>query len=192
MSPPNRYAASHSIVVSSTNPRSRRKATSASPNRNSARASRMRRVPATTPYRRPVGSRRLKTSNTHGRSAEPSRSAALSIVNSYWSVSSAVDIREITPSRLRAGVSLVAGEPGQRPQGGRQLGPSADAELGVDAHEVVVDGPGGEEQPLGDLLAGHPGRGEPGDLPLPLRQRRLLDPQGGRARVGAAGQQFGL
>src|SRR3954447_432236 len=103
----------------------------------------MRRVPATTPYRRPVGSRRLKTSNTHGRSAEPSRSAALSIVNSYWSVSSAVDVVAITPSSLRAGVPPVVGEPRQRPQSRRQLGAPAHAELGVDAHEVVVDGPGG-------------------------------------------------
>lgn len=39
-------------------------------------------VPATTPYRLPSGSRRANTSNTHGRSAVPSRSAAASIVNS--------------------------------------------------------------------------------------------------------------
>jgi hypothetical protein len=45
-------------------------------------------VPATTPYRRPSGSRRANSSNVVRRSAVPSRSAADSMVNSYLSVSS--------------------------------------------------------------------------------------------------------
>ncbi|GAA4996715.1 hypothetical protein GCM10023335_06790 [Streptomyces siamensis] len=48
-------------------------------------------MPATTPYRRPSGSRRVKTSKTDRRSAVPAASAACSIVNSYWSVKSAVE-----------------------------------------------------------------------------------------------------
>ncbi|WP_223263886.1 hypothetical protein [Rhodococcus sp. MTM3W5.2] len=47
-------------------------------------------MPATTPYRRPAGSLRAKTSKLQRRCAEPSPSAAESIVSSYWSVSSAV------------------------------------------------------------------------------------------------------
>ena len=54
-------------------------------------ASTSRPVPATTPYRRPAGNRRAKTSNTQSRSAVPSAIAACSMVSSYWSVSSAVD-----------------------------------------------------------------------------------------------------
>jgi hypothetical protein len=39
-------------------------------------------VPATTPYLRPVGSRRPNTSNTQRRSAVPSFKAAFTIVSS--------------------------------------------------------------------------------------------------------------
>src|SRR5690606_28545195 len=48
-------------------------------------------LPARTPYRRPGGRRRVKTSNRQCRSAVPSASAAWSIVSSYRSVRSAVD-----------------------------------------------------------------------------------------------------
>jgi len=54
-------------------------------------ASSTRPVPATTPYRRPSGSRRVNASKTERRCAAPLASAAWSIVNSYRSVNSAVD-----------------------------------------------------------------------------------------------------
>jgi hypothetical protein len=56
-----------------------------------------------------VGSRRANTSNTHRRSAVPSRSAADSIVSSYWSVNSAALV--VTPDSLGrfAGGALCVG-----------------------------------------------------------------------------------
>jgi hypothetical protein len=80
MSPENSYVESQSSVSSGIT--ERRNDSSEGPNRNRDTASTTRAVPATTPYRRPAGSRRANTSNTHGRSAEPSRSAALSMVSS--------------------------------------------------------------------------------------------------------------
>ena len=54
-------------------------------------ASSSRPVPATTPYRRPSGSRRANSSKTQCRPALPSRSAEASMVSSYRSVSRAVE-----------------------------------------------------------------------------------------------------
>ncbi len=91
MSPLKRYPASQSRVSSSTMARSRRKPRTPSSKRKFSTASSTRPVPATTPYRRPFGNRRVKTSNTLRRSAVPARRAARSIVSSYWSVKSAVE-----------------------------------------------------------------------------------------------------
>ncbi|SKY65088.1 Uncharacterised protein [Mycobacteroides abscessus subsp. abscessus] len=52
-------------------------------------------MPATTPYLRPSGSLRANTSNTHCRCAIGCRSAAETMVSSYWSVSRAV-LRMVT------------------------------------------------------------------------------------------------
>jgi hypothetical protein len=60
----------------------RRKSMSAASNRKSRTSSISRPVPATTPYRRPIGSRRANTSNTQRRPAVPSLSAALTMVSS--------------------------------------------------------------------------------------------------------------
>ena len=68
-----------------------RKSSSSGPNLNSPISSSSRPVPATTPYRRPSGSRRANSSNTHCRRCEPSRSADASMVSSYRSVNSAMD-----------------------------------------------------------------------------------------------------
>jgi hypothetical protein len=86
----NRHSASQSSV-STSSPDSASTASSSGPNRNDSIASSSRPVPATTPYRRPVGSRRANVSNTQVRNADRSRSAEASMVNSYRSVSSAVD-----------------------------------------------------------------------------------------------------
>ncbi|CPU65638.1 Uncharacterised protein [Mycobacteroides abscessus] len=55
---------------------------SAAEKRNDDSASRTRPVPARTPYRRPGGRRRVKTSKRQCRPAVPSASAAWSIVSS--------------------------------------------------------------------------------------------------------------
>ncbi len=67
-----------------------RNSSSAGPNRNRSMASSSRPVPATTPYRRPCGRCRANTSKMARRWAAPLRSAACSMVSSYWSVSKAV------------------------------------------------------------------------------------------------------
>ena len=89
--------------------------------RKDSRASRARPVPATTPYRLPPESRRPKTSNTLRRSAVPERSAACSIVSSYWSVSKPV---ENTIQGSRAGCP------------GRSLGDNGDVTASPEAATV--------------------------------------------------------
>src|SRR5215217_8492443 len=104
MSPENRKSASQSRSRSSVRPWSRSAASSASPKRKCGSASSNRPVPASTPYRRPWGSRRAKVSNTQSRSAVPSARAAATMVSSYRSVSRAgpVDMAP-EPRRGRAG-----------------------------------------------------------------------------------------
>src|SRR6266853_2114524 len=73
-----------------------RNSRSAGPKRNRSSASSSRPVPATTPYLRPCGRCRAKTSKTALRSAAPLRSDPSSMVSSYWSVSSAVPGRAVS------------------------------------------------------------------------------------------------
>ena len=80
--PLNLKCRNQSSVTRSTTPARSRCARSDWSKRNASIASSNRPVPATTPYRRPGGSRRAKTSNTHRRSAAPLRSAACSMVSS--------------------------------------------------------------------------------------------------------------
>ena len=75
----------HGAPTTPASARARRRRTGTASSASSSRP-----VPATTPYRRPSGSRRANTSNAHRRSAAPSASAAATIVSSYRSVSSAV------------------------------------------------------------------------------------------------------
>src|SRR5450759_2469185 len=89
MSPRNRYVDSHSQVASSTIFAAVRCSSSLGPKRKRSSASSSRPVPATTPYRRPFGSRRACTSKIARIPAVPLRSAPSSIVSSYWSVNNA-------------------------------------------------------------------------------------------------------
>src|SRR5664280_2597419 len=90
MSPRNRYVDSHSQVASSTIFAAVRCSSSLGPKRKRSSASSSRPVPATTPYRRPVSSRRACTSKIARIPAVPLRSAPSSIVSSYWSVNNAL------------------------------------------------------------------------------------------------------
>ena len=69
-------------------------------------------------------------------------------------------------------ISRSAGAFGLRRHQRPELGPRVDPELLVDPPEDVADGLGGEERALGDLAAGEARRGELGDPPLGLGQRR--------------------
>src|SRR6185503_12357791 len=53
---------------------------------------------------------------------------------------------------------------GSGPQGGRQLPPGADAELGEDVAQVPFDGSCAEEEPGADLRVGQSLAGQAGDL----------------------------
>ena len=56
--------------------------------------------------------------------------------------------------------------------GARELGAGGDVKFGVDVLQVVLDGPGAEEQLGGDLPGGEPAAGELADLRLLRRERR--------------------
>ena len=66
---------------------------------------------------------------------------------------------------------LAAGRRGGAGQRGRKLGPGADAQFAVGAGQVAFHGSLGDEQGLGDLPVGLPGRGQLRDAQFAGRQR---------------------
>ena len=101
------------------------------------------------------------------------------------------------PSRRHVGTAAAPAPGRSGPESGRrrgerprQLPPLADAELGVDARERVLDRLRAEEERRGDLLVRAPAGDEVGDLPLARAERLVGDAAAGTGDAGAEAPQL--